>query len=586
MDDKRKAALDSGAKVRLIEGAAGSGKTHFGCHLALHELDSGGFVQQHQGILFLTFARNAVARISEVMCGQTSGERRRDFQKRTKVETFCAFFWWLVECYGRYRVSGTTERLWLVGQKNNQGIYIPPGHLPYTFADIESSALETVRIPAVLDLIAELWPLIVVDEFQDVDDTQYDILSVLGRHTATKLVLLSGPGQAMYRWRGANPEETRERCIQELAPAIFPIEQMSEKGKRRFSPEVESVVQAFQNSSEYCVTRQSAVTYRAIPDDGRPNLYSLRAGTAVQDFRDNLKRKLGRTPTVAVLGATNRVVCSVSRCLREGNDVFRLRPTRTELRLDDPLLMSYGRLMLEMLETHWLFGKKTKAEPSQHAAAQLTELAYSANTGNVKVSSNDWSHLSSKMLEAFSRQKSPTDGQDCCSKLLKDLTSANEWLCKTQKDLSQAGFPKGAQWTPFNGSDKGILLELAMHFLEAIRPIIVNGTPDRVSARQHFESHMKKRILYEKIGLSASLEAMTIHKAKGREFDGVVLVLEDEHGAPWKGDQNSDSDLFDLYYVAISRARHALMIVAKATAGREIRSCVRHLLPVSKFPTL
>lgn len=122
MDEQRKAALNSSAKVRLIEGAAGSGKTHFGCQLALHELDSGRFVQQHQGVLFLTFARNAVARIREVMCGQMSEEQRRDFQKRTRVETFCAFFWWLVECYGRYRANGTAERLWLVAQNHNQKV--------------------------------------------------------------------------------------------------------------------------------------------------------------------------------------------------------------------------------------------------------------------------------------------------------------------------------------------------------------------------------------------------------------------------------------------------------------------------------
>ena len=36
--DQRQAALDSVAKVRLIEGAPGVGKTYFGCQLAQNEL--------------------------------------------------------------------------------------------------------------------------------------------------------------------------------------------------------------------------------------------------------------------------------------------------------------------------------------------------------------------------------------------------------------------------------------------------------------------------------------------------------------------------------------------------------------------
>jgi len=70
--DQRQAALDSVAKVRLIEGAPGVGKTYFGCQLAHNELQSRTVIKKsYQSILFLTFARNAVARIRQAYSEQT-----------------------------------------------------------------------------------------------------------------------------------------------------------------------------------------------------------------------------------------------------------------------------------------------------------------------------------------------------------------------------------------------------------------------------------------------------------------------------------------------------------------------------------
>ena len=71
---------------------------------------------------------------------------------------------------------------------------------------------------------------------------------------------------------------------------------------------------------------------------------------------------------------------------------------------------------------------------------------------------------------------------------------------------------------------------------------------------------------------------MTIHKSKGREFDGVVLVLEDNHKALWKKDgPASGPEIDDLYRVAISRARSAFALVAFEDARKDMH-CVNHLL--------
>ena len=69
--DTRQAALESQSKVRLVTGAPGVGKTFFGCNVAEWELSSSQIkISPFQKIIFLTFARNAVARIREAYIQQ------------------------------------------------------------------------------------------------------------------------------------------------------------------------------------------------------------------------------------------------------------------------------------------------------------------------------------------------------------------------------------------------------------------------------------------------------------------------------------------------------------------------------------
>ena len=77
---------------------------------------------------------------------------------------------------------------------------------------------------------------------------------------------------------------------------------------------------------------------------------------------------------------------------------------------------------------------------------------------------------------------------------------------------------------------------------------------------------------------------MTIHKAKGREFDGVVIVMEDSRKAMWKNDsKTSDSELNDLYCVGISRAKEALGLIGYNDIYNDAKPHVQKLLPTDIF---
>ena len=167
MDESRKRILESKARVRLIEGKPGVGKTWFGCELAHHELTHPALgVQSHQKILFLTFARNAVARIRQVFGDQRLSDRTEadDLAKWVRIDTFCGFFWWLVESYGRYGLGGTSKRLWLIGSREVADAPIPDGYEGCTFDKVEVKSLELVQIQAMRKLISDMYPLMIIDE--------------------------------------------------------------------------------------------------------------------------------------------------------------------------------------------------------------------------------------------------------------------------------------------------------------------------------------------------------------------------------------------------------------------------------------
>ena len=104
---------------------------------------------------------------------------------------------------------------------------------------------------------------------------------------------------------------------------------------------------------------------------------------------------------------------------------------------------------------------------------------------------------------------------------------------------------------------------------------------DIKKATKDFEKSNQQKIIFEKVGLQKNVQVMTIHKSKGREFDGVVLVLEDNYKAVWRANgPGSDEEVEELYRVGITRARSAFALIAFEDARKEARDVVKRLLPI------
>ena len=86
--------------------------------------------------------------------------------------------------------------------------------------------------------------------------------------------------------------------------------------------------------------------------------------------------------------------------------------------------------------------------------------------------------------------------------------------------------PAGTPQMPFTKPDSPLLKVLAANFISSLKSLIKpSGLINIEKAMGVFEKSLQQRIILEKLGVQKGVEVMTIHKSKGREFEGVVLAM-------------------------------------------------------------
>ena len=214
----------------LVMGGPGSGKTTISilkaAQIAEHSLRPG------QKILFLSFARATVSRVVEAIEYEQKIPRQQ--KARIDVETYHSFFWRVLKAHGY--LIGLPRRLSILTPPNAaialstiRGSYAGESKLSSAekvekrekernerlrlaqeagnicfelFARYVGDIVEGSR--RIRKLIATMYPLIVLDEFQDTDEWQWRVVKALGEEIV--LHALADPEQRIYDWIGADPE--------------------------------------------------------------------------------------------------------------------------------------------------------------------------------------------------------------------------------------------------------------------------------------------------------------------------------------------------------------------------------------------
>ena len=225
---KQQRILDTEGHL-LVTGGPGSGKTTISILKAAQMVETA--LRPGQRVLFLSFARATVSRVVEAI--QYEHELSSEHRKRIEVETYHSFFWRIIKAHG-YLVglprslkllAPPEEAIALSSIRNEIG---PDSKLDQVdvvekrrreTAEQQRLAMTEGRIcfdlfarytreiltgsQRVRGLVANMFPVIILDEFQDTNAEQWQIVRTMG--ASCTLIALADPEQRIYDFQGADP---------------------------------------------------------------------------------------------------------------------------------------------------------------------------------------------------------------------------------------------------------------------------------------------------------------------------------------------------------------------------------------------
>lgn len=228
LTDRQKEVLAAEGHI-LVKGEPGSGKTTIAILKAARIVRQ--FVNPEQRVLFLSFARATVARLFEAI--DEEKDITPDVKRQLEVDTYHAFFWRLIKSHGY--LLGLPRRLNLL-TPHNEAVALSAIRSDYEsedkltpeeisekrgredderlrlahedglvcfdlFAYLAAELLHRSR--KIRLLMANAYPAVVLDEFQDTAHDQWRVIQALGQDI--QLIALADPEQRIFDFIGADP---------------------------------------------------------------------------------------------------------------------------------------------------------------------------------------------------------------------------------------------------------------------------------------------------------------------------------------------------------------------------------------------
>ncbi|MEU3034699.1 ATP-dependent helicase [Streptomyces griseoaurantiacus] len=559
LDDTRRAILASTGHV-LIEGGPGCGKTTIAL---LKALDALGGLEAAQRVLFLSFSRAAVRQITDRMGGLFSASARA----RLEVRTFHAFFLELVRSHGRLLTGrpaafitpdrerelradfGGDKDAWSVECRRmaaEEGRYVFD-----LLADTAATLLEDSS--AVRGLYSSIYPLVIVDEFQDTNIDQWRAVRALSQ--ASTVICLADPDQRIFGHLPGVDEERIAHAVAHLQPACFDLSKDNHR-----SPEGGLLGYA------------NAVLHKtplAVPDGVRTLTYVQRWGAlpveirthqAVIALREHLRGELGREPTLAVLATTNGLVGRISEKISVENVTARgvLPPVEHDLHWDPELAAAAGFVVASLLEWPALPREEALAK-TLRAVADFYRTKFARGTAGARAKIQTIERAITALAE----------GKPARAK------TAHALLAAYDAGLKLTGQPI-TDWQEARAYLRGSAeLEEVSKQVRMLR--LLNATDTLALALTHAwdgsdayadaAAAVRRALASDQLTLpeqnTAAVSLMSMHRSKGKEFDGVVIAEGAHHSrlldTAW--DEERIQANRRLLRVAITRARHMVVFV-------------------------
>ncbi|MFZ5534196.1 MAG: UvrD-helicase domain-containing protein [Pseudomonadota bacterium] len=557
--EKRKAVIAQGGHL-LVLGGPGSGKTTIALLKAQRQSAT---LKPGQGILFLSFSRAAIRQVL-LRCKEilTPAERRA-----VTVQTYHAFCMEILEAHGRllhgrpirFLYPGE-ERLqksafdgdWMVErrrQASEQGLYCFD-----LFAAGAADLLEGCA--ALRELIADRFPMIIVDEFQDTDDNQWRIVRALAE--VTDVFCLADPEQRIFDYRDDIDPRRLDILREDIQVTEFDL-----GGENHRSPNA-GILQfadaVLHNHSPLPATPDiKQVSYWQ-------NTFAATVHAAVIWTFSALRKKGVEHPSVAVLSRSNSLIADLSVILSETHTYNKqtLPVIEHDVVWDAELSAAAAVVVASILE--WPTG------PAEETLARtLRVIAGYYKLKNAEEPTNAAAEHARKYDEAAAKVATGEGPR---------INAAKALVAVYKAGIDLVGEPvadwKAARWVLHDiPALNELFREARLVRLFRATDALASGLGERWLALSSYAgaSELVKRILEQERLVAAERDPqgcilMNMHKAKGKEFDGVVLV----EGAFKSSffDERNEQPPFErsrrLLRVGLTRARTLVTIVRPQNA--------------------
>lgn len=549
----------------LVLGGPGSGKTTLALRKATARIAAG--LSAGQAVLFQSFSRAAVARLILASRDQVPKEHRGALN----VQTFHGFCWNVLSCHAY--LLGAPERITILMPHDERAIRrgIKPDHLewPAWIAERERLFFEEGRIAfdlfAVMTLrllrhsteisrlLVQQFPMIIVDEAQDTGADAWEIVKHL--KSLTQTICLADPEQQIFDYLpGVGPE--RINAIRaELRPLELDLGQQNNR-----SPGTD--IAAFGNDIIRGANR--GVAYKGVSRlsyDPRGVDFNLQLRKAIAIAYRGARKMGVRPDSCAIITSTGPEVAQVTAALSNG-----ARPVAHKVVFDEAASLLASRFGAFCLEP------KLAPSMTQHVVEGLELYASIAGATG--------SDAGIRLAGNCRRWGAAYEGGGAIP-----ARSLGAAMRQTFEELHNGGFTGDPRtdWlrlkSAFRGCGDARIQALAKHldylvafgrgqFLAAGLLDCWTRSGNYTGARLAFDTAIAQDAILESSQELTGIHVMNVHRAKGKQFDAVVILRKGTRtdkgwrsSFVWRDDAHPYPRSRKILRVAVTRARKHVLIL-------------------------